>query len=168
MPATIDLTGQRFGRLVVRLEVGRTRGGICWRCECDCGEQIEAISGHLRHGTRSCGCLKRDQAAQVGRRKRPRHGHAGRGQKTRAYHSWEAMIQRCTNPHTKAFKNYGGRGITICDRWRRSFEAFLADMGEPPDGHTLDRKNNDGCYEPDNCRWATRAEQKLNQRPRGR
>ncbi|MEY9421532.1 hypothetical protein ABIF69_007974 [Bradyrhizobium japonicum] len=78
------------------------------------------------------------------------------------------MIQRCTNPHTKAFKNYGGRGITICDRWRRSFEAFLADMGEPPDGHTLDRKNNDGCYEPDNCRWATRAEQKLNQRPRGR
>jgi hypothetical protein len=86
----------------------------------------------------------------------------GRGRTTRAYHSWGF-----TNPNTKAFKNYGGRGITICERWRQSFEAFLADMGEPPEGYTLDRKNNDGCYEPDNCRWATRLEQNLYQRPRG-
>jgi hypothetical protein len=76
------------------------------------------------------------------------------------------MIQRCTNPNGKAFKWYGGRGITVCDRWR-NFENFLADMGEPPEGRSVDRIDNDGDYEPDNCRWATRAEQSATQRRRG-
>ena len=82
------------------------------------------------------------------------------------YHRWDAMIQRCTNPKHKAFKNYGGRGIKICDRWLESFEAFLADMGEPPDGLMLDRIDNDGNYEPGNCRWTTRGVQNINKRQR--
>jgi hypothetical protein len=116
--------------------------------------------------------LKRDNLIEARTKaipKNSKHGGAGRGRKTRAYHSWDAMIQRCTNPKTKAFKDYGGRGITICERWQHSFKNFLADMGEPPVGQTLDRfPDNDGNYEPTNCRWATRKQQNNNQRPRRR
>lgn len=166
MPAKNNLLGQRFGRLVVRAEAGSNKFGmIRWLCDCDCGNQTTATGCHLRGSTRSCGCLKRENAAKIGRELHPTHGHAGRGRKTRAYHSWDAMLQRCTNPNHKAYKNYGGRGIAVCDRWR-DFEAFLADMGEPPEGLTLDRyPNNDGNYEPENCRWATREEQNAGRRP---
>src|SRR3954452_5353896 len=123
MPARANLLGQRFGRLVVRAEVKQRikRDGVHWLCVCDCGNQTVVTTGHLRGLTRSCGCLKRDNAARMRTLvPPPKHGHAGRGKKSRAYHSWDAMIQRCTNPNTKAFKWYGGRGITVCNRWLRS------------------------------------------------
>lgn len=168
MGKRINLIGQRFGRLLVRGEIGASRAGIRWLCDCDCGGHIAATIGHLRNSTRSCGCLKREKLellAPVRLRSNLRHGNAGRGKKTRTYHSWEAMIQRCTNPNTKAYKHYGGRGITICASWRESFEAFLTDMGERPAGTTLDRRENDGDYEKDNCRWATKEQQITNRRP---
>lgn len=94
----------------------------------------------------------------------PKHHHAARGKTTRTYHSWCAMRQRCGNPNSSKFKNYGGRGIMVCSRWSDSFEAFLEDMGEAPPGHTLDRINNGGNYEPGNCRWATPKQQAANRR----
>ena len=92
------------------------------------------------------------------------HGHYSGGQQSPTYVSWRSLIQRCTNPNKINWKYYGGRGITICKRWRESFEAFLEDMGERPDFTSIDRIDNDGNYEPGNCRWATRKQQRANQR----
>jgi len=115
----------------------------------------------LRNGmTRSCGCL----ATELKRERATTHGHATT-RTTPTYNSWAQISQRCENKNNAAFNNYGGRGITVCARWR-VFENFLADMGERPLGCSLDRVNNDGNYEPVNCRWATRLEQARNRRPR--
>jgi hypothetical protein len=93
------------------------------------------------------------------------HGHARKGKQTGTYLSWKEMKKRCANPNQKYWKNYGGRGIRVCDRWLNSFENFLADMGERPEGTSIDRyPNNDGNYEPGNCRWATRKQQRANRR----
>jgi hypothetical protein len=136
---------------------------------CDCGaERILTVQDFLRGKTRSCGCLKRStcasnlgQYAKTGRR--PKHGHAA-GRVTATYRSWAGIIQRCTNPRSRSWKWYGARGIAVCDRWR-DFEAFLADMGpRSNDKHSIDRINNEGDYEPGNCRWATPQEQRSNQR----
>lgn len=153
MPGMKDITGQHFGRWTA-LDPDRTdrHGNRRWRCLCDCGTQ-KVVSGHnLRSGeTLSCGCLQLENCTT--------HGQKG----SRTYECWNGMIQRCTNPKKKHYKYYGGRGIAVCERWRK-FANFFDDMGERPVGMSLDRyPDNDGNYEPGNCRWATAKEQRHNQ-----
>lgn len=161
----LDLSGQRFGRLVVTefAFTNNSRKSV-WRCTCDCGTAVEVPGFRLRSGhTSSCGCLQRevgDANLAAGHRQNFVHGWVG----TPTYKSWDSAKQRCFNPNDDHYDRYGGRGITMCMRWRRSFKAFLADMGERPEGMTLDRINNDGHYEPGNCRWATGSEQSSNRK----
>lgn len=162
-----DLTGQRFGRLTV-LKVARRhtypsgQSRLVWRCACSCGNTTEVISSDLRSGhTRSCGCLLQETVKTVNLV----HGASRRGHRySREYRSWEAAKRRCFNPNDPKFAAYGGRGITMCERWRDDFEAFLADMGACPKGYTLDRIDVNGNYEPGNCRWATPKQQARNTR----
>lgn len=153
-----DETGQVYGHLTVieRAPNPGSRGGAFWLCQCDCGNSFVAPGIGLRAGQNiSCGCRKCS----------PTHGHSRRGSITPEYRCWKDMIARCHRPATKYFHNYGGRGIVVCDRWRHSFENFLADMGlRPSNRHSIDRKENGGNYEPANCRWATKQEQDNNRR----
>jgi len=165
-----SLIGQRFGLLtVISLSPRNGRRHRRWLCKCDCGSTIERSIRVLHEpGLKSCGCA-RSKIAQEGwasrvQRKQPVHGHTRGAKNSPTYNSWQAMITRCTNPRSDGWQYYGAKGITVCDRWK-SFVNFLADMGERPAGRTLDRKNNDQGYEPDNCRWATPAEQSKNRRP---
>jgi hypothetical protein len=146
-----DYVGEVFGEFWVAAYVGR---GL-WLCVCSCGSERKISSTDLRKGRwKSCGCKL---AAHVSAGK-AKHGHAPDAGASPTYGSWRAMWQRCTNPGDKRWHRYGGRGITVCERWRQ-FDNFLHDMGERPEGKTIDRKNNDMGYSPDNCRWATAKEQ---------
>jgi len=156
-----DLTGKKFGRLLISSYVGRNhRRQSIWSCICDCGNSITVVSTQLKVGkTKSCGCLRVETTAIQGRKMKT-HGRS----ETLLYRTWGSMLKRCNNPKDKGYINYGGRGITVCQRWQESFENFLEDMGERPEGLTLERKNNNLGYFKDNCKWADRKEQQNNRR----
>lgn len=159
-----EMTGHRFGKLLVQQMVGKSANGLVrWACVCDCGGTKVVNGASLRRGTtRSCGCLVVD----VQRSRLTRHGHKSGGGYSPEYTAWSNIVARCTNPGAQAWANYGGRGITVCERWRADFTAFLADVGPRPSrAHSIDRINNDGHYEPGNVRWATRDVQARNRRP---
>lgn len=156
MRKVIDLVGQRFGRLVVIEEAGRKNANAIWKCQCDCGNEYVARSNTLRRGvTTSCGCVCREKA----RERATVHGMTG----TTEFETWSSMVQRCSNPAHEHYKNYGARGIRVCERWSE-FKNFYTDMGAKPKGLTLDRIDNHKGYSPDNCRWTDARTQAANTR----
>lgn len=147
----IDLKGRRFGRWLVVERTAQIKK-VRWICECDCGTVKEVASADLKSGrTNSCGCILRD-----------RKGTTFNGIHQREYRSWSAMKQRCYYAKHNEYHRYGGRGISMCDSWRESFSNFYADMGNCPDGFSIDRIDNNGDYCPSNCKWSGAVEQSSN------
>lgn len=165
----IDLVGQRFGKLVVQCRgPKKPYRHVTWRCLCDCGGIAPAVmAGNLKNGnTTSCGCHKREVHRALAAIKFTKHGGCTRKNPSPEWRSWASMLRRCDWPRHINFADYGGRGISVCDRWRESFEAFRADMGKHPGpGYSLGRIDVNGNYEPGNCKWETYYEQVRNRRP---
>lgn len=163
----LDITGQKFGRMTaIEISHRNGKGRVFWKCRCDCGKEKAVSSWHLRlGGTKSCGCLHTD-FARSGKHSR-KHGDACGGELTSEYWRWQSMKARCYNPNTKSYPAYGGRGISICERWLKDYGAFLSDMGRCPEGFMLDRIDVNGNYEPGNCRWVSLSDSLFNRRPRG-
>ncbi len=162
-----DLKNVRFSRLVANKCIGVAPSRkMLWECLCDCGKIVVTESSSLINGnTKSCGCLQKEVARESLLATTKTHGDTVKGVTTSEYRAWQSMRQRCMNPNQHSFRLWGGRGITICDRWS-DFSNFLSDMGRKPSPrHSIDRINNDGNYEPSNCRWATQKEQIANRRP---
>ncbi len=155
--------GQKFGRLTIIKVIPKhkTNNRCQFLCECDCG-QIVVVNKHdlKNNNTRSCGCLKKELLIK----RSTKHGHSRRKIESNAYRSWRAIRQRCDNPNCAEYKNYGGRGISICEQWN-NFLYFIKDMGNPPTNkHQINRIDNNGNYCKDNCRWSTPKEQSRNTR----
>lgn len=165
MPAFIDRTGQRFGRLTVLGRAPSEPGHTRWNCRCDCGASVVVATNKLPNGhTQSCGCLQRERAHDAN----IKHGqtaYPNGGRSTKEYNTWSLMLRRCHKVGSQDYADYGGRGVRVCERWH-SFELFYADIGPAPSpAHSIDRwPNNDGNYEPGNCKWSTPKEQRRNQR----
>lgn len=146
MPPRSDLAGRRFGRIVAIEDVGTDGNHRLWMCHCDCGvDKVVSAASLVRGHQQSCGCGIRTH----------------RLSRSSTYKSWQMMRQRCSNPRNDNYRRYGAKGIGVCERWE-SFENFVADMGERPEGTSLDRIDSVGNYESGNCRWATRREQNVN------
>lgn len=161
MPPFQDLSAQRFGSLVVLRRAPNTSyGRTAWTCRCDCGKEKDIVSVSLIIGhSKSCGCL------YIATRQNPlTHGKTVGGKIPAEYRVWHKMLERCRNPSNKDYKDYGGRGIAVCERWQK-FENFLEDMGNrPSEKHSLDREKNHLGYSKENCRWATQTQQTRNAR----
>lgn len=152
-----DISNQKFGKLLALQRTSEKRWGVyLWLCLCDCGKTKVAPVNSLKSGlVRSCGCLSKDRASLL-----KTHGMYG----TTEYKTWSSMIQRCTNPKSRQYKQYGGKGISVCDRWKNSFEEFYRDMGKKPPNMSLDRIDPSKGYELQNCRWADKFIQARNKR----
>jgi len=153
----IDITGEKFGKLTAIREVGRGKWNKRrYLCSCDCGKAKLVTFDHLRSGSsKSCGCVAAKKASE----RLTKHGMHN----TKVYGAWHNIKARCNKPNNKHYHNYGGRGIKMCVEWEESFEAFYADMGDPPSSsHSVERVDNNKGYEPSNCKWATPIEQAVN------
>jgi hypothetical protein len=162
MKPAFDLEGMRFGLWVVlkRNPENYRRTFVRWDCKCHCGTKRTVLANSLLQGrSTGCGCARRFRLTE----RNFKHGESVGGKETPTYQVWKHMIQRCGNPRCKDYKYYGGRGIKVCDRWK-DFSAFSADMGDRPNGLTIDRIDNDRDYEPGNCRWVSMAVQNTNKR----
>lgn len=156
MSKKVELTGKKFGKIITLKDSGKRNicGNVIWKCKCECGNIKEIDSHSLLNGnTKSCGCSTN-----------LKHGHtSNKGKNSKTYYCWASMKSRCLNKNHVRYKNYGGRGISICKEWLL-FENFLSDMGEKPDGLSIDRINNNGNYKSSNCKWSTPKEQANNKR----